>query len=64
MGVSFKQADVKRAVKGAIDGGLSIGRVLVRPCGTIEVITGQIEESQSLSTLERWQLEKAKRNAS
>lgn len=36
--VAFKQDDVKRAVKGATDGGLDIGRVEVQPDGRIVII--------------------------
>lgn len=36
--VAFKQDDVKRAVKGAVDGGVEIGRVEVEPDGKIVII--------------------------
>lgn len=35
---AFKQDDVRRAVKGATDGGIVIGRVEVQPDGKIVII--------------------------
>lgn len=35
----FKQSDVKRAVKGAMDAGIRVGRVLIDPLGNIIVET-------------------------
>lgn len=36
--VRFTQADVRRALKGAVDAGFEAPRVILRPSGEIEII--------------------------
>jgi hypothetical protein len=47
--VSFKQDDVKRAVKGAIDAGVQVGRVEVQPDGKIVIIPVSVAANDSES---------------
>lgn len=45
--VVFKQADVKRAVKGALNAGMAIGRVEIDPAsGRIVILTPSIADDQ------------------
>jgi len=56
-----RQADVTRAVKGALAAGLSVGGVEVAPDGTIRVLSGgETTEPANLSPFDEW---KAKRDA-
>lgn len=41
--VAFKQADITRAVKGALAAGLTIARVIARPDG-VEIVTAAHQE--------------------
>ena len=44
---SFKQVDVTRAVKCAVAAGVSVGRVEVKPDGTVIVFAGTIDPASS-----------------
>lgn len=51
--VSFRQVDVKRAVKGATGGGMAIGRVEIDPTGKIVLVAASQAEAPQ-SDLEIW----------
>ena len=57
--VPFRQADVKRAIKGATEGGMSIGRVEIEPDGRITILATVAAEKPE-SAFDAW---KAGRNA-
>lgn len=61
---SFRQADLTRAIKAALDAGLAEGSFVVE-CreGAIRVLTGTAAQTQPLSPLERWELENGHRAA-
>jgi hypothetical protein len=54
---SFKQVDVKRAVKGALAAGLSVGRVEVAPDGMIVVVAGEGAPADASNDFDRWKAE-------
>jgi hypothetical protein len=50
----FRQTDVTKAVKGAVSGGLTVGRVEISPEGHIVVIAGKPEEGQTSAEVNPW----------
>ncbi|WP_275789124.1 hypothetical protein [Pararhizobium gei] len=52
--VPFKQADVSRAVKGAISGGMMIGRVEIDPATGRIVLSAQTDKAQAENPLDSW----------
>jgi hypothetical protein len=51
---SFKQADIKRAVAGAVAGGLTVERVEIAKDGTIVIVAGLPDSQPERTALERW----------
>ena len=47
---TFKQGDVTKAIKAAVQAGLPVARVEVSPDGRIIVIAGRPEQEQSYGT--------------
>jgi hypothetical protein len=59
--LSFRQADVERAVKAALSTGLAVGMVEVTQNGTIRILTAAaIAEQSAANPFDNW---KAKKNA-
>ena len=54
----FRKADVERAVKGAISGGLTVSRVTVSRDGEISVYAGAPEAPTQRTDLEAWRASK------
>ena len=59
--LSFRQADVERAVKAALSTGLAVGMVEVTQAGTIRIMTSaDATEKPANNPFDKW---KVKRNA-
>lgn len=56
----FREADVRRAAKGAISAGVSIARIEIDADGKIVVVSGAPAKPEPASLMEAW---RAKRNA-
>jgi len=56
----FLQSDVRRAVQGAMDAGLTVARVEIDPDGRIVIVSGEGMPKETTTPLEAW---KARRNA-
>jgi hypothetical protein len=52
--IPFKQADVSRAIKGAIVGGMNIGRVEIDPSSGKIVILPPDAKAQEENPLDKW----------
>lgn len=58
---NFRQSDVERAVKAALNAGLAVGAVELTPDGTIRIVGANQPEPAKESPFDHW---KAMRNAS
>src|SRR5664279_3550393 len=56
----FFQSDVRRAVQGAMDAGITVARVEIGPDGKIVIVSGEGMAKETTTPLEAW---KARRNA-
>jgi hypothetical protein len=56
----FLQSDVRRAVQGAMDAGITVARVEIDPDGKIVIVSGEGKSQEAPTLLEAW---KAKKNA-
>jgi len=54
------QSDVRRAVQGATDAGLTVARVEIDPDGRIVIVSGEGMPKEATTPLEAW---KARKNA-
>jgi hypothetical protein len=61
--VSFKQSDVERAIRAVTSAGLKVTTVKFNPDGGFAVLTGDNENEDNLSPLERWERENGLRAA-
>jgi hypothetical protein len=52
--VLFKQADIKRAVAGALAAGLTVKRIEIAKDGTIVIVSGLPDSQPERTELERW----------
>lgn len=52
--VPFKQADVMRAVKGAISGGLAVGRVEIDPVSGRIILSASEAKAEPENSLDAW----------
>jgi hypothetical protein len=52
--IAFKQADVKRATKGAAQAGFEIGRVEIDPSGKIVLVAKEQPEAGAGKDLDKW----------
>lgn len=53
---TFREADIKRAVKGATAGGLVIGRIEISPSGDIVIVSQTAPENQERDPLAVWEM--------
>ena len=58
--VAFKQADVTRAIKGALAAGMKVGRAEIDQSGTIVIISSTEEPIRPANELDRWLAENAR----
>lgn len=56
----FLQSDVRRAIQGATDAGLTVARVEIDPDGKIVIVSGEGVSKETTTPLEAW---KARKNA-
>lgn len=62
--VSFRQDDLERAIRAALNAGLKPGTFAVEAeGGKVRVLTGVTAQQQHLSPLERWERENGDRAA-
>jgi hypothetical protein len=52
--ISFRQADLKRATKGAMQAGLEISRVEIEPSGKIVLVAKSEREAPAGNDLDKW----------
>jgi hypothetical protein len=60
---NFKQADVKRAVAGAVAAGLTVGRVEIAKDGTIVIVAELPKCQPDMTGLERWRATRRARSS-
>lgn len=53
--VTFREADVRRAIRAAEASGLSVAGVEVCPDGVIRVLTGAAKPAQAVDPFEAWE---------
>lgn len=58
--VAFKQADVTRAIKGAIAAGMKVARAEIDQSGRIVVISPSEETMKPANDLDKWLAENAR----
>jgi hypothetical protein len=56
----FLQSDVRRAIQGAMDAGLSVARVEIDQDGKIVIVSGEGRPKETTTPFDAW---KAKKNA-
>lgn len=59
--ITFRQADLQRAVKAVQAAGLPVTAIEIAPDGTIRVLTS--EPASALSPYEQWKADEAKRSS-
>jgi len=58
--VAFKQADVTRAIKGAIAAGMKVGRAEIDLSGRIVVVAPSEDTAKPANDLDKWLAENAR----
>jgi hypothetical protein len=58
--VAFKQADVTRAIKGAIAAGMKVARAEIDQSGRIVVVSPSEETTKPANDLDKWLAENAR----